>query len=239
MIDTCVIATWSRTQGCIALSSAEAEYYAAATAVTEGRFVQSLLTELNFSTELVLKLDSSAAKSAIERHGCHRMKHIMLKYQFIKQLAKDGEITLEKISGKKNVADFLTKPVDGKQMWSCLELAGAWQVPAQRMTEELDEAENDTEVYMFMLETNTCPNEPQPADDKGFLWYFMTVASLVGFIVTVMIGIVTLLQAFCQKLRPKPSRTVATQSQVMYNRRLVQPRFQPLGEAQHGAFVET
>eukprot|EP00972_Heterocapsa_arctica_P102035 15034379-Heterocapsa_arctica.AAC.1 len=48
-----VIATWSRTQPVVALSSCEAELLAVSVAVQEGRLIQSILEELNTTTRLV------------------------------------------------------------------------------------------------------------------------------------------------------------------------------------------
>ena len=67
----CAVATWSRTQSTVALSSAEAEYYALAVAVSEGRMVQNMLREMDLEVlpPLVAVTDASAAKGAAGRVG--------------------------------------------------------------------------------------------------------------------------------------------------------------------------
>ena len=127
-IASSVATSWWRTQGCMALSSAEAEFYAAALAVVEAKFVQHLLQEIDigYDIKVVLKLDSSAAKAAIERHGSHRMKHIELKYYYLKQMAKDGEIFLSKVRTNENSAAFLTKAISGAALRGCMTLIGGW-----------------------------------------------------------------------------------------------------------------
>ena len=48
-----------------------------------------------------------------------RTKHIQLRYHFIRTLLEEGKLKLEKIDGKKNPADMLTKPVEGQKLSLC------------------------------------------------------------------------------------------------------------------------
>ncbi|KAG9450355.1 hypothetical protein H6P81_010320 [Aristolochia fimbriata] len=48
-----------------------------------------------------------------------RTKHILLRYHFIRSLLEKGQLKLEKIDGKKNPADMLTKPVEGQKLSLC------------------------------------------------------------------------------------------------------------------------
>ena len=66
------IKTWSASQGAVALSSAEAEFYGMIEGVTRAKGLLSLARELGFeelSTVVHLGTDSSAAKSFVSRRG--------------------------------------------------------------------------------------------------------------------------------------------------------------------------
>ncbi len=73
------IKSWSSTQGAVALSSAEAEFYAMIEAVIRGKGI--LMQEIGFvATERIqLFTDSSAAKSFVSRTGLGRMKHLEIR----------------------------------------------------------------------------------------------------------------------------------------------------------------
>ena len=75
------IATMSRTQRGVSLSSAEAEYYGMASALAEAKHVQKNLGESHEDTHIILKTGSSATKANAERPGCGRMKHTSVKYR--------------------------------------------------------------------------------------------------------------------------------------------------------------
>ena len=66
------IKTWSSSQGAVALSSAEAEFYGMVEAVTRAKGLGSLARDLGFSnisSVVQLGTDSSAAKSFVCRRG--------------------------------------------------------------------------------------------------------------------------------------------------------------------------
>ena len=76
--DHCIKA-WSSTQGAVALSSAEAEFYAMVDAVIKAKWMATVARELGMgklNPNLVLDTDSSAAKSFVARRGLGRMRHI-------------------------------------------------------------------------------------------------------------------------------------------------------------------
>ena len=104
------IKTWSSTQSSLALSCAEAEYYAAVKAAAEGLGIQSLAQDLGVTMKVQLGLDSSAAKSMAGRLGVGRVRHIELRLLWLQQEVKRGRISLFKIRGEDNPADVGTKP---------------------------------------------------------------------------------------------------------------------------------
>ena len=106
------IKTWSSSQGPVALSSAEAEFYAMVEAVTRAKGLTSLAMELGFediSPVIHLGTDSSAAKSFVCRRGLGRMKHIEIRDLWLQKEVRDGKLEISKILGTENPSDLMTK----------------------------------------------------------------------------------------------------------------------------------
>jgi hypothetical protein len=68
----------------------------------------------------VLHSDSQSAIHLVKNYAFHsRTKHIDLRYHFIRSLIEDGVLKLVKITGSKNPADMLTKPVTTEKLELC------------------------------------------------------------------------------------------------------------------------
>ena len=105
------IKTWSSTQGAVALSSAEAEFYAMIEAVIRGKGILNIMLEMGFEiTERIqLFTDSSAAKSFVSRTGLGRMKHLEIRDLWLQREVGLGKVLVNKVEGPRNPADLLTK----------------------------------------------------------------------------------------------------------------------------------
>ena len=105
------IKTWSSTQGAVALSSAEAEFYAMIEAVIRGKGILNIMLEMGFKiTERIqLFTDSSAAKSFVSRTGLGRMKHLEIRDLWLQREVGLGKVLVNKVEGPRNPADLLTK----------------------------------------------------------------------------------------------------------------------------------
>jgi transposase InsO family protein len=104
----------SKLQTTVSLSTAEAEYKAAAAATQEALYQRQLLADLGFKQEgpTVLYEDNTAAESLIKNPVLHqRSKHIDIKYHFIRERYQSGEIDVQHVSSKDQLADVLTKPL--------------------------------------------------------------------------------------------------------------------------------
>ena len=107
----------SRTQATVALSSCEAELYAANAAIAEGLFLVRVCTflcgdqkdENSGEVKMKLHVDSSAAMGTIQRAGFGRMKHLQIRHLFLQDLLRMKVFSLHKISTKMNPADLGTK----------------------------------------------------------------------------------------------------------------------------------
>ena len=111
------ISSFSRTQATVALSSCEAELYAANAAIAEGLFLVRVCKflcgdqkdENSGEVKVKLHVDSSAAMGTIQRAGFGRMKHLQIRHLFLQDLLRMKVFSLHKISTKMNPADLGTK----------------------------------------------------------------------------------------------------------------------------------
>ena len=85
--------TWSAPQGAIALSSAQAEFYAMIEAVTGAKGLIALARELGFEElpkVVHLGTDSSAAESFVGRTRPGKMRHIEIRALWLQKEVKKG-----------------------------------------------------------------------------------------------------------------------------------------------------
>jgi hypothetical protein len=103
--------TWSSTQAPIALSSAEAEYYAMVEAATRALGMCAMLAELGIRVEGPIRLhsDASAARSFASRRGVGKMRHLETRHLWLQSQVASREVVLCKVAGEDNPADLLTK----------------------------------------------------------------------------------------------------------------------------------
>ena len=119
--DVCLKA-WSTTQRVVALSSGEAECYAAIKGASEGLGFLGGCADLGIWTNGAVSLrvltDSSACKGICQRTGLGKIRHIDVAMLWLQDLVRKGKIQMSKIPGKENPADFLTKYLPGVKVAS-------------------------------------------------------------------------------------------------------------------------
>jgi hypothetical protein len=106
------IKTWSSTQGIIALSSGEAEYYGITKAGVVGLGLRSLCSDFDLKQDLIIHTDSTAAKGISKRTGTGKIKHLDIQYLWIQQHIAMKNFRLAKVPGRRNPADLMTKYLD-------------------------------------------------------------------------------------------------------------------------------
>lgn len=105
-----LLAWFCKKQNVVALSTAEAEYIAAALASAELVYLKGLLQNFNCPPDAVLYVDNQSAIKLIESNeNSKRSKHIDIKYHYIKDLISKQEIIVKYVSTNENVADVFTK----------------------------------------------------------------------------------------------------------------------------------
>ena len=109
MVGAHLLRSWSSTQPVIAMSSAEAEYYALVEGATRSLGLQSMMRELGLRRSVFLQTDSSAAKSFASQRGLGRMRHIEVKDLWLQEAICRSRLKVVKIRGDENPADIFTK----------------------------------------------------------------------------------------------------------------------------------
>jgi hypothetical protein len=107
------IVSWaSRRQGCVALSSCEAEYVALSQAAQELVFLRGLLSDLGVVSEQppVLFGDNQGAVALASNPIAHkRTKHIDVRHHFIRQLVEGKALSIQYVPTADNRSDVFTK----------------------------------------------------------------------------------------------------------------------------------
>ena len=106
------VKTYSSTQASIALSSAEAEYYALVKAGSVALGLKAMYGDLGVPVQTIdLHTDASGAKGIALRRGLGKLRHVDVHLLWLQEKTKSGEIILRKVAGTLNPADVLTKHV--------------------------------------------------------------------------------------------------------------------------------
>ena len=116
----------SRLQKCVALSTTEAEYIAAAEAGKEMLWMKRFLQELELQQDrYVIFCDSQSALDLSKNSMYHaRTKHIDIRYHWIRSVVDTAHLQLSKIYTNDNAADMMTKVVTREKHALCARLAG-------------------------------------------------------------------------------------------------------------------
>ena len=117
----------SRKQTCVALSTAEAEYVALASAAQETAWIRQLLNDLHHQQDdpTILFEDNQAAVAISKNSQLHtKMKHIAIRYHYVREKALDKTIDVQYCPTNDMVADILTKGLTLDKFLKLRELSG-------------------------------------------------------------------------------------------------------------------
>ena len=97
----------------VALSTAETEYIAADLCCAQIFWMKQTLSDFNLIFEHVpIKYDNTSAINISKNLMQHsKTKHIEIRHHFLRDHAQKGDITLEFVSIKDQLADTFTKPL--------------------------------------------------------------------------------------------------------------------------------
>jgi hypothetical protein len=119
--------SWRATRSpAVALSSCEAELYAATTAAQELLWLKRLLRELGYPTQRPVLYCDNRSTVALTKDPLFsaRSKHIEARYFFLRDLGEAKELSTQHLPGEVNVADIFTKPLPADRHHQLLRLLG-------------------------------------------------------------------------------------------------------------------
>jgi len=108
----------SKLQHCVATSTAEAEYYSLSECGKQVLWLKNILSEIGINTGTIkIYIDNKAAIFSSENNVINnKLKHIDIRYHFIRELINNKTIKLEYIKSSENLADDLTKFLNGTKL---------------------------------------------------------------------------------------------------------------------------
>jgi hypothetical protein len=114
----------SKQQKTTALSTAEAEYYAASTEATEVLYLRNLLESMGFAQRGPTPVyEDNTACIEWGNHiigGRERAKHIDIRKHFAREVIENGQMKLIRVDTANQLADILTKPLHFPQWQACV-----------------------------------------------------------------------------------------------------------------------
>ncbi len=112
----------------MALSTAEAEYIALASATQEALWMRQLIAEMGLDSLLeptTIHEDNQSAMAIAKNPQFHgRSKHIGIKYHFVRDQVSEGNVKLKYCPTKDMIADMLTKGLSKDQFIKLRKMAG-------------------------------------------------------------------------------------------------------------------
>ena len=114
----CLVSWSSKKQSSVSLSTAEAEYIAAARCCTQILWMKQMLKDMHIQNDdpIPIFCDNTSAISISKNPVMHsKTKHIPIKYHFLREQVLSKVIKLEYVGTKDQIADIFTKPLPKSQ----------------------------------------------------------------------------------------------------------------------------
>jgi hypothetical protein len=119
--------SWSsRLQPTVAMSSCEAEYMSAASAVKEALWLRKLAADLNLEVKTLNMYCDNQGSIKLLKHpiASARSKHIDVMHHFVRERIARGEVQFEYCSTERMVADIFTKALPVTKLEFCRQEMG-------------------------------------------------------------------------------------------------------------------
>ena len=95
--------------------------------------MKAMMEDLGMTTKIKVITDATAAIGIAMRKGLGPVRHIETNTLWVQEKVYRKEIQIEKVGGKQNIADAMTKPVDAKDL--AVHVAGI-NLEVRRKTQE-------------------------------------------------------------------------------------------------------
>jgi hypothetical protein len=119
---------WScKKQTCVALSTQEAEYIAGAELCKSLLGLRQFFQEINVCVKspTIVWMDNTQGIKQIEQEtSSAKLKHVDMKYKFLCERAKKGDVVPKYVKSEDQVADIFTKPMSKIQLLKLRQLCG-------------------------------------------------------------------------------------------------------------------
>jgi hypothetical protein len=121
-----LVAWMSKKQASISLSTAEAEYIVAGSCCTQLLWMKTLLGDYGFSQgTMIINCDNTSAINISKNPVQHsRTKHIDIRHHFLRDLVESEVVSLSLNPTENQLANILTKPLDGTRFESLRKAIG-------------------------------------------------------------------------------------------------------------------
>ncbi|GMI80006.1 hypothetical protein HRI_001669900 [Hibiscus trionum] len=120
--------TWlSKKQPIVTLSTCEAEYVAASWCVCHAIWLRNLLSKMELKQlgATLIQVDSKSAIELAKNPVNHeRSKHIDVRFHFIRDHVKEGNVELVHVASRDQVADIFTIPLPKVLLDKCKKMIG-------------------------------------------------------------------------------------------------------------------
>nr|GEW33647.1 hypothetical protein [Tanacetum cinerariifolium] len=109
----CLTSWFSKKQTALAISTTEAKYVSAKKACQQALWMKQALMDYGVRLDdIPIMCDNKGAIDLSKNPVQHsRTKHIEIRHHFLRDNVQKGNISIEKVSSKDNIADILTKPL--------------------------------------------------------------------------------------------------------------------------------
>ena len=114
MLGKCMNKSYCRGQSVIALSSGEAEYYGLVSVISESLGFKSMAADFNVKVSIVVHMDATAGAAIGSRRGLGKVKHVDTAFLWVQEHVQKGTVVIKKVHTSLNLADILTKAIDGQ-----------------------------------------------------------------------------------------------------------------------------
>jgi len=149
-LGTHILKGWSNTQAVVALSSGEAEYYGMVKGASQGIGLRSVMEDLGVNLQVRVRTDASAAKGIASRRGLGKVRHIEVNQLWLQDKVSTGEVVVMKVKGEGNLADGLTKPLEGPAMRKHFGLTGeVVESGRHKLTPKFEAAQETEEGWSY------------------------------------------------------------------------------------------
>ncbi len=103
------------------MSSGEAELYALTKGAANSLGLASLAADFGLDLNIRIHTDASAAIGMVHRQGVGKLRHVRVQYLWVQSKVQDGEMKVQKVDGKANPADLMTKNLPTRDIQRHLE----------------------------------------------------------------------------------------------------------------------